>query len=64
MRIEYDPIRDLLGIWFRPEKMRATRTETVAPGVHIDFDDDDKLIGADTRFEVAFSSLVPLAKAS
>ena len=45
MRIEYDPDRDLLYIWFGAVGTKAARTLTVAPGVHADFDAHDKLVG-------------------
>ncbi|NCO33862.1 MAG: hypothetical protein AUJ92_03285 [Armatimonadetes bacterium CG2_30_59_28] len=45
MKIEYDPTRDLLYVWFAQEDTIAARTETVAPGVHADFDAKRKLIG-------------------
>lgn len=45
MKIEYDSIRDLLYIWFGTPGEKAARTETVAPGVHIDLDKRGRLIG-------------------
>lgn len=45
MKIEYDPVQDLLYIWFGIPGERAARTETVVPGVHADFDREDKLLG-------------------
>ena len=45
MRIEYDPDRDLLYIWFGVVGTKAARTLTVAPGVHADFDAHGKLVG-------------------
>lgn len=45
MKIEYDPVRDLLYIWFGTPGEKATRTETVIPGVHIDFNAQGALIG-------------------
>jgi uncharacterized protein YuzE len=45
MKIEYDPARDLLYLWFSLPGERAARTETVAPGVHADFNRDGELIG-------------------
>ncbi len=45
MRIEYDPDRDLLYIWFGTVGTKAARTITVTPGVHADFDASDRLIG-------------------
>lgn len=45
MKIEYDPIRDLLYIWFGPVGSKAAQTTTVSPGVHADFDASGKLIG-------------------
>lgn len=45
MKIEYDPARDLLYIYFAEVEVKAARTETISPGVHADFDKDSKLIG-------------------
>jgi len=45
MKMEYDPIRDLLYIWFGVPGTKAARTETVTPGVHADFDREGKLLG-------------------
>jgi uncharacterized protein YuzE len=45
MKIEYDPQRDLLYIWFGTVGTKAAQTTTVSPGVHADFDVDGKLIG-------------------
>lgn len=70
MKVEYDPQRDLLYIWFGIPGTHAARTETVAPGVHADFDRDSNLIGIEVldastvlrdkvQFEVA---VMPQAK--
>lgn len=45
MKIEYDPVRDLLYIWFGTPGEKAARTETVVPGVHADFSAQGTLIG-------------------
>jgi uncharacterized protein YuzE len=45
MKIEYDPKRDLLYIWFGAVGTKSTQTTTVSPGVHADFDAHGKLIG-------------------
>jgi len=45
MKIEYDPVRDLLYLWFAIPGEKAARTETIAPGVHTDFDRQGRLIG-------------------
>lgn len=45
MKIEYDPARDLLYVWFAPVGTKAAQTVTVTPGVHADFDNNNKLIG-------------------
>ena len=45
MKMEYDPTRDLLYIYFGREDRKAARTITIAPGVMADFDKDGKLIG-------------------
>jgi uncharacterized protein YuzE len=45
MKIEYDPERDLLYIYFSEAEMKAAETITITPGVHADFDKDGRLIG-------------------
>ena len=45
MKIEHDPIRDLLYVYFSESKAKAAETVTVVPGVHADFDHKGKLIG-------------------
>jgi len=45
MRIEYDPIRDLLYLYFASPEIKAAETVTVAPGVHADFGKNGKLLG-------------------
>ena len=66
MKIEYDPERDLLYIWFGSVGTKAAETVTVTPGVHADFDAQGKLVGLEVidarevlgkslQFEVALS---------
>jgi uncharacterized protein YuzE len=68
MKIEYDPIRDLLYLWFGTPDERAARTETVTAGLHADFDRHGRLIGIEVldasevlqqkvQFEVQLPSL-------
>ena len=45
MRLEYDPVRDLLYIRFARAGGKVAGTETVRPGVHADFDLNGKLMG-------------------
>ncbi|MCL0092610.1 DUF2283 domain-containing protein [Dehalococcoidia bacterium] len=45
MRIEYDPVRDLLYMYFASSDAKAAETMTVAPGVHADFGRNGKLLG-------------------
>jgi uncharacterized protein YuzE len=45
MRIEYDSERDLLYIYFVKPGKKVTKTKTIVPGVHADFDKEEKLIG-------------------
>lgn len=45
MKVEYDPVRDLLYIYFSEPTRKAAKTITVVPGVHADFSAEDKLIG-------------------
>ena len=44
MKIEYDPERDLLYIYFAEPERKSAETVTIKPGVHADFDKDGKLI--------------------
>jgi uncharacterized protein YuzE len=45
MKVEYDPTRDLLYIYFSEPTAKAAKTITVEPGVHADFSAQGKLIG-------------------
>ena len=45
MRLEFDPARDLLYIYFADASVKAAKTVTVVPGVHADFSKEGKLIG-------------------
>ena len=45
MKMEYDPLRDLLYLWFGTPGEKAAKTEIVAPGVHADFDRQGRLLG-------------------
>jgi len=67
MKIEYDPVRDLLYIWFGVPGEKAARTETIVPGVYADFNSEGILIGIEVldasetlgrkvQFEVALTS--------
>lgn len=71
MKIEYDAKRDLLYIWFGAVGTKAARTTTVSPGVHADFDMNDKLIGLEVLDatevlgrHVQFEVTLPLAEES
>jgi uncharacterized protein YuzE len=74
MRVEYDPARDLLYIWFGRIGARAAETVTVVPGVHADLDASGKLIGLEVmeaatilgekvQFEVALPTAKPVEAA-
>ncbi len=45
MKIEYDPVRDLLYIYFDAPGKKVAETVTIAPGVHVDFSAEKKLVG-------------------
>jgi len=45
MKVEFDPLRDLMYVWFGEPGAKAARTEAVAPGVFADFDQGGRLIG-------------------
>ena len=60
-------IADLLYLWLGKPGTKAAKTNVVAPGVHADFDRDNKLIGVEVldarnvlgdnlQFEVVLSS--------
>ena len=64
MRIEYDPVRDLLYIWLGQVGRKAVNTATVVPGIHLDLDasgkpigleilDAAEVLGGEVHFEVA-----------
>ncbi|MFP3975605.1 MAG: DUF2283 domain-containing protein [Chloroflexota bacterium] len=45
MKVEYDPVRDLLYLYFADPETKAVETKTISEGVHADFGKDGKLIG-------------------
>jgi uncharacterized protein YuzE len=45
VKVEYDPARDLLYVWFARPGTEAATTEVIRPGVHADFDRDGKIVG-------------------
>ena len=45
MKLEYDPVRDLLYIYFAEPSVMVAKTITVVPGVHADFNTEGKLVG-------------------
>jgi len=45
MRTSYDPEADAMFVWFVPEGTKSARTEEVAPGIMLDFDEGDRVIG-------------------
>ncbi len=45
MKIECDPARDLLYIYFGVPGRKVAETGTVVPGVHADFSAEGKLVG-------------------
>lgn len=45
MKIEYDPVRDLLYMYFSEPEKKSAETVTIRPGVHADFDKNGRLIG-------------------
>ena len=68
MKIEYDPTRDLLYIWFSMVSAKSAQTITIVPGIHADLDASGKLIGLEVldaaevlgeklQFEVSLPSL-------
>ncbi|MBN2542513.1 DUF2283 domain-containing protein [bacterium] len=45
MKIEYDPVRDLLYLSFTTNKEKVFETLTIKPGVHADFSKSGELMG-------------------
>lgn len=45
MKVEYDPVRDLLYLYFADPETKAVETRTISEGVYADFGKDGKLIG-------------------
>ena len=45
MKIDYDPVRDLLYISFSDPEHAAAETVTIRPGVHADFSGKGQLVG-------------------
>ena len=45
MKTSYDPEADAMFVWFGPDGASSARTEEVAPGVMLDFDEDGRVIG-------------------
>jgi uncharacterized protein YuzE len=45
MKTSYDPEADAMFLWFGPEGKNSARTQEVAPGVMLDFDEDGRVIG-------------------
>ena len=45
MKVEYDPIRDLLYLWLATPGTKAASTKVVSPGIHADFDQEGTMIG-------------------
>jgi uncharacterized protein YuzE len=47
MRTSYDPEADAMFLWFGPEGARSARTEEVAPGILLDYDENGRVIGVE-----------------
>ena len=47
MRTSYDPEADAIFLWFGPEGTTSARTVEVAPGVLLDYDENDRVIGVE-----------------
>jgi len=45
VKIEYDYQADALYIYFCESGKKVTETVTVKPGVHVDFDEDGRIMG-------------------
>ena len=49
MKIDYDPVRDLLYLTFADSSAKAAKTVTIVPGIMADFDKSKKLIGIEVE---------------
>jgi uncharacterized protein YuzE len=49
MRTSYDPEADAMFVWFVPEGTKSARTEEVAPGIMLDFDEGDRVTASKCR---------------
>ncbi len=58
MKVEYDPVLDLLYIWFATPGRKAARTVTVAPGVHADLNPKGRLIGIEVLDAMTYQAQV------
>ena len=47
MRTSYDPEADAIFLWFGPEGTTSARTEEVAPGILLDYDESGRVIGVE-----------------
>jgi uncharacterized protein YuzE len=45
IQTSYDPEADAMFVWFGPEERKSARTEEVAPGIMLDFDEAGRVIG-------------------
>lgn len=45
MKTSYDPEADAMFVWFGPDDRESARTEEVAPGIMLDFDESGRVIG-------------------
>ncbi|MDI6735153.1 MAG: DUF2283 domain-containing protein [bacterium] len=45
MKIEYDPTRDLLYVYFAESTKKVAETRTIMPGVYADFSREGKIMG-------------------
>ncbi len=64
MKLEYDPKRDLLYLWFADPGSISAETKTINPGVYADFNKEGNLIGIEVldaseifehKFQLEFS---------
>ncbi len=71
MKLEYDPVRDLLYIYFAEASVKSAKTVTIVPGVHADFSAEGKLIGIEVidasevmgkKIEFTLPEMVPAPK--
>lgn len=70
MKVEYDPVRDLLYVTFGSSDKKVAQTVTVSPGVYADMDakgrlfglevlDASEVLGGKLQFQLELAAVAP-----